>query len=143
MGDKRLNQVPTGAFESLRATEICGVLLNKGWIELVLPDKETQSVPQPRLTVVGAIRRVGLHRWFVVPCRTRKPGKRSQFLDRTEADPVSFPQGSVDGSCLGDAHFSPVNHQGNIGGIGVAIANETSRGLAFIYSGLKNPSVEF
>jgi hypothetical protein len=52
MGDKGLDQIPTGSFKSFRTAEIRGVRFNKSRIEVVLPDEETQSVPQPRLTVV-------------------------------------------------------------------------------------------
>ncbi len=53
-------------------------------------------------------------------------GERPDLLDRADADAVGLAQGAIDGSGLGDSHFSPVNQCGNIGGVGIAIADETT-----------------
>jgi hypothetical protein len=55
VGDKGLDQVPTGSAESFRAAEIRGVRLNKSRIEVVLTDQKAESIPQPWLSVVGSI----------------------------------------------------------------------------------------
>ncbi len=55
MGDKGLDQVSAGSFESFRTAEVRGVRLNKSRIEVVLPDKEAESVSQLWLTVVRTI----------------------------------------------------------------------------------------
>lgn len=57
--------------------------------------------------------------------RTRITGERSHLLDGAEADPVRFSQGAVDGSRFGDTHLGPVDQRGHIGGICVAVTNES------------------
>jgi len=66
---------------------------------------------------------------------------RTELLDGAESDPVSLAQGSVYGSRFGNAQFSPVNHEGNVGGIGVAITNETFGTAGLIDDRPKNPTV--
>src|SRR5260370_21091321 len=63
----------------------------------------------------------------MIRLRTAIIGGRAQLLDRAEADPVRLAQGAVDGPRLGDAHLSPVDHEGNIGGISVTVTDETFR----------------
>src|ERR1700738_3920237 len=84
MGDKGLDQVPTGSFESFRTAEIRGVRLNEGRIEVVLADQEAQSVPHPRLTIVRAIFGIRLCSLLMIPRRTGGTGKRSQLFNRAE-----------------------------------------------------------
>src|SRR6266851_5729500 len=50
-----------------------------------------------------------------------------QLLDRAEADPVRLSQGSIDRPRFGNAQLSPVDHEGNIGGISVTVTDETFR----------------
>jgi hypothetical protein len=114
MGDKGLDKVPTGSAESFRATEIRGVRLNKGRIEVVLTDQKAESIPQPRLTIIRSILRMWLHGLLLVPGGTRRAGKRSQFFYRAESNPVSFAEGSVYGPRFGNAHFSTADHGGCI-----------------------------
>ena len=51
-------------------------------------------------------------------------GDRSDLLDRADADAVGFAQGAVDGPSLGHAHFGAMDQKGNIGRIGIAVADE-------------------
>src|SRR5713226_515022 len=57
----------------------------------------------------------------------REMGSRPELLDRAETDSVSLPQGSINGSRFGDAHFSPLDQARNVGRVGVAVTDETFR----------------
>src|SRR6266436_285263 len=67
-------------------------------------------------------------------------GQRAQFLDGAEADAISLAQSPVDGPCFGDAHLSPVDHEGNIGGIGVTVTNEAFRTRGFVDRCFEDPA---
>src|SRR5258708_35609676 len=67
-------------------------------------------------------------------------GERPQLLDRAEADAVRLSQGAVDRSRLGDAHLSPMDKGGDIGRIGVPIANEASRSRTLVDRSFKDPT---
>lgn len=79
----------------------------------------------------------------MVPCGAGEMGDRPELLDRAESDPVSLSQGSVDGSRFGNAQLSPVDHEGNVGGISVSVTNETFRTAGLIDDSLKNPTVSY
>src|ERR1700730_5933655 len=143
MGDKGLDQVPTGSFESFRTAEIRGVRFNKSWIEVVLADHEAQPVPQPRLTVVRTILGIRLCSLLRILLRTGGTGNKLQIFYRAKPDPVSLTKGSGDGSRFGNAHFSSVDQGRNIGGISIAISNETLRPRRVINSSSKNPVFHF
>src|SRR5258707_12159854 len=76
----------------------------------------------------------------MIRCRTGISGERPQFLDRAEADAVRLSQGAVDRSRLGDAHLSPMDKGGDIGRIGVPVANEASRSRTLVDRSFKDPT---
>src|SRR5437773_2696544 len=51
--------------------------------------------------------------------------RRTEFLDRADADAVSFPECAIHRSSLCDAHLGTMNQGRDIGWIRVAIADET------------------
>ena len=51
-------------------------------------------------------------------------GGRTDLFDRADTDAVCFAQSAVDGASLGDAHLGAMDEEGDIGRIGVAIANK-------------------
>src|SRR5713226_4244289 len=63
-----------------------------------------------------------------------------QLLDRAEADPVCLSQGSVDRPRFGNAHLSPVDHEGHIGGISVTVTDETFRTGGLVDGCLEDPA---
>ena len=56
--------------------------------------------------------------------RGSRSGKRADLLDRADADAVGLAQGPVDLPGLRHPHFGAVDQGGDIGGIGIAIADE-------------------
>src|SRR5467141_3822816 len=124
--NKGLHQISICFFQGWCAAEIGGVSLDEGGIEIVLPDQQTELIPQTRLsmarTVAGVIRRGSMIRRGATI-----GGERPEFLDRAEANAVRLSKGAVDRPRFGDAHLSAVNHEGNIGWISVAVANEPLR----------------
>jgi len=85
----------------------------------VLADDLAQPVPNLGSTAVAVSICVPGRKLFN---RTRK---RSDLLDRADADAVGLPQGSVDSSSFGDAHFGAADEGGDIGRVGVAVSDET------------------
>src|SRR5438132_5159946 len=105
MGDKGLYNLSSGLSERWRAAELGGVGFNASWIEVVSANQQTQLVAQSRLTVTRAIMQVGLARLAILRVGFAAAGSRSQFLDRTQSDPVRLTQCPIHGSRFGDAHF--------------------------------------
>ena len=63
MGNKGLDQIAAGILERFRATEVCRVGFDEGWIKIVLADQKAKLVAEPRLAVVSvaiAVKRLGL-----------------------------------------------------------------------------------
>jgi len=54
----------------------------------------------------------------------RRLGKGSDFLDRADADTVRLAEGTIDGTSFGHPHFGAADQWGDIGGVGVAVADE-------------------
>src|SRR5258708_30218892 len=77
---------------------------------------------------------------FVVPGVTRGLGTRAELFDRTEPNPISLSQGSVDSTSFGNAQFRPVDHEGNIGRIGVAVTNEPLSSVSLVDDRFENPA---
>src|SRR5712692_1255166 len=71
----------------------------------------------------------------------RVAGEGSQFLDRAEPDAIRLSQGAVDGPRFSDAHLGPVDQRGNIGGICVAVTNESFLARRLVDGCFKNPAV--
>jgi hypothetical protein len=71
----------------------------------------------------------------------RRFSEGTDFLDRANADSVGFPQRSVDSASFSNTHFGPVDKEGHIGGIGVAISNKAFARPRSIDSGLERPAL--
>src|SRR6266851_6138463 len=68
-------------------------------------------------------------------------GQRAQFLDGAQADTVRLSQSSVDCPCLGNAHLGSRHQSGDIGGIGVAVTDESFRARGLVDSCPEYPTV--
>src|SRR6267378_6557875 len=73
--------------------------------------------------------------------RTGIAGEGSKLLDRAEAYPVCLAQGSVDRPRFGDPHLSPMDHEGNIGRIRVAVTSEPFRTRGLVDGCFEYPAV--
>jgi hypothetical protein len=67
----------------------------------------------------------------------RRFGKGPDFLNRADADAVSFSESAVHSTGFRDSHFGAVNQSRNIGRIGVAIAYEAATPSGFVNRGSK------
>jgi hypothetical protein len=65
----------------------------------------------------------------------------AQLLDRAETNAIGFSKRAIDGACLCNAHLRAPNQGGDIGGIGVAVANEPFRSHRFVNCRLEDPTV--
>src|SRR5260370_11883689 len=142
MGDKRLNQLSAGLFEGPGATEVGGIRLDQGGIEVVLADKHAQPVPQFGLPVTRTIRVSRLYGLVLFPAGggTGRVGQPAQLLNRAEPNPVGLAQGSIDGARLSDAHLGASHKRGDIRGLGISIAYKSLGSEPLEYGGLKNPA---
>jgi hypothetical protein len=52
--------------------------------------------------------------------------RRTDFLNRADADPVGFAQGAVDGARFCHPHFSTVDKERDIGRVSIAVAYEST-----------------
>jgi hypothetical protein len=89
----------------------------------VLADELAETVTDLRATAVPVAIRL-LWRKLLNWIR-----KRSDFLDRADADAVGLAQGAIDSTGLSHAHLRPANERGNVGRIGVAVADKTGGAL--------------
>ncbi len=90
-------------FEFIDFTEIGGVGLHQTSLQLVLPNEEAQAVAERMFPTVVVINVTG---WRPALSRWRKRTRKgSEFLYRADTDTVSFPQGAIDGACLGYTKF--------------------------------------
>jgi hypothetical protein len=64
----------------------------------------------------------------------------TELFDTAEPDSVGFSESPVDGSGFGHTHFGAADQRRRVGGIGVAITNETLRPGRFVNGGPKNPA---
>src|ERR1019366_9430679 len=118
----------SGVFECFGTAEIDGVGFHQLGIELVLADDLAEPVAD---LVTGAIavsvsvdilgRKLTL---IGGPCH--RTGIRSDLFDRADSDAIRLAQSAIDGSGFGDPHLGAADQQRNIGGISIAVANETS-----------------
>src|ERR1019366_7362897 len=128
-----LNLFPAGISERLRAAEVDGVGLYEFGVELVLADDLTQAVPNFRATAVPVSIHV-LGRMLL--SRTRN---RPDLLDRADADAIGLAEGSIDRPSFRYPHFRTVNQRRNIGGVGIAVADEARR-FGFVNRSSENPA---
>jgi len=144
MSHKAFDLLPGGLAEGLGAAEGDGVGLHQVGIELVLADQLAEAVADFRATVVSilAIDRLGWKLLRFARCRIRF-GERADLLDRTDADTVGLAQRPVDRSGLGHPHLGAVYQRRDIGGIRIAVTDETFAGSGFENRGSENPTRPF
>jgi|SRR6266446_9331170 len=68
-------------------------------------------------------------------------GEGPKLLNRAEADPVRFSEGSVDSPRFGDAHLRPMDKGRNIVGIRITIPNEPFRVRGLVNYGFEHPTI--
>ena len=113
-------------------TELGGVALHLGRIEIVLADEQAESIAKQRLAITREIPVV-----FRVLLKSRhdgvldfdRSGETAYFFDRAEANAVGLAECAVDGSGLGDSHLGAADKRGDIGRVGVTIAGESFAAL--------------
>ncbi|PYU30019.1 MAG: hypothetical protein DMG31_15170 [Acidobacteria bacterium] len=119
--------------------EIGGISFDQIGIELMLADQEAKAIAESGVTVLmtsvdcggsGSLR-IG---WTI---GLRFP---AEFLDRTEADTVSFPKSAIDGSGFSHAHFGTPNERRNIRRISITITRESTGTWRFVDCSPKNPA---
>jgi hypothetical protein len=52
-------------------------------------------------------------------------GERSDLFDRADADAIGLAQCTIHCACLGHPHLGALDEKRNIGGVGIAIADES------------------
>ena len=92
----------------------------------MLADQQAELVAEARLTVLVAVVPVRGRRVLMRSVRAGRPRRPTEFLDRAEADAVGLAEGAVDGAGFGDAHLGAVDQGRDVGGIGVAVADEAA-----------------
>jgi hypothetical protein len=133
----------TGGFaEGLGTAEIDGVGLDEVRIELVLADELAESVADLGTAIVSVLS-VDWLGWDVLrlPGGRNRFGKRADLLDRADADTVGLAKGPVDRTGLRHAHLGAVDQGGNIGGIGIAKARESSTSPGLVHRRLEGPTL--
>jgi hypothetical protein len=127
-----LNLFPAGLPERLGAAEVDGIGLYQFRVELVPADDLAKTVADLGTSTV-AVR---------VLWRELLAGiwNGPDFLDRANADAVGLTQGAIDGSRFGHAHLGTTNEEGDIGRIGVTIANKSFAIAGFKDCGFECPS---
>jgi hypothetical protein len=104
----------------------------------MLSDQLAEAISESWPAVVGRGAVTGRYSASLPLFSFRRP-KGSEFLDRTKTDPVGLAQGPVDGPGLGHPHLGTTDKRGDVGGIGVAIANESSGPRRLVDRGLEDP----
>jgi hypothetical protein len=141
VADEIGNQLATGLAESSGATEVCGIALDQGGVELMLADQLAEAIAQPGLPIVRGRAVPGRNSTSLLLFSFRGP-KGSKFFDRTKTDPVGLAQGPVDGPGLGHPHLGAADDGVDIGRISVAVANEALGARRFVDRGLENPAAD-
>src|ERR1039458_2696561 len=120
--DEVLNLVPAGLSERLRTAEVDGVGLYQFGVELVLADDLAEAVADLRASAIPVPICV-LWRKLLNWIR-----KRYDLLERADADSVGLAEGSVDCSAFRNPHLGPTDEGGDVGGVGIPIADEALTG---------------
>jgi len=127
-----------GSFaKGLGPAEIDGVGLDEVGIELMLADDLAEAVADFRAAVVpvGGLRREVLR----VPGERSGVGKRTNPLDRADADAVGFAQGPVYSPGFGHPHLGAMDQGRDTGGIGITVTDEARR-AGFVNRSSENPA---
>src|ERR1019366_322684 len=122
MNNEVFHLLSGGVAQRLDAAEVRCVGLHQVRIELMVADNLAKAITHLRSAVVPIdwLRRQLLRLWG----RLRWFGEGPDFLNGTDADPVSLTEGTIDGSRFGHTHFGAVDKKRNIGRIGIAVAYE-------------------
>jgi hypothetical protein len=91
-----------------------------------LADQEAEAIPQSGLTIVRAIGDVRVFLLATSLRRIWRSGEPSQLFNGAKPDTVRLPQSAVDSSSFGNTHLGSPDQGGNVGGISIPIADETS-----------------
>jgi len=140
VNDELFDLLSARFLESLGAAEIDRVGFDQEGIELVLPDELTEAVPELRLCLpaipVDRLRRK------LLPARSMLggAGPRSKLFHGAHSDAVSFAKGAIDGTCLGDPHFSPADQSRHIGRVSVAVTDESFARGGLVHDGFECPT---
>src|SRR5713226_2814508 len=99
----------------------------------MLADDLAEAVADLGAAVAVPVGRLGrkLLRLARGPCRL---GNGPDLLSRTDADPVSFAEGTIDGTSLRHTHLCAVHQRRNVGRIGISVADETLAVGGRVYS---------
>ena len=123
--DEDLNLFPAGFSERLGAAEVNGIGLHEFGIEFVLANDLAETVADLRAAAITVS--IAVHiLWRDFLARIRNC---SNLLDRADADAVGLTQSAIDGTRLGYAHLGAADQRGNVGWIGVAVADKTGGAL--------------
>jgi hypothetical protein len=141
VGYEGLDRFTAGVTEGLSAAELSGICLNKIGIEVVLADQKAETITEPRLTIVRAVRRVSPFRFRGKGGGLRRTRQPSELFDRAEADAIGFPQCAVNGTSFGDTHLGTTDEWRDVRRIGIPVAHKTSGRPRFVDYGSKNPAV--
>src|ERR1019366_3045801 len=129
-----LDLLPCRIAQLFSPTEVGGIRLDQAGIELMLADELAQPVADPGTAVPIAVAIDGLRRELLrLPRRRNSLGRRSDFLDRADADAIGFAQGTINGSCFSHPQFSTLYQSGYIRWFRVAITHEALAGFRFEY----------
>src|SRR5262249_42340517 len=94
--------------------------------------------PVPIVLIAARGFRRKLPGFFLGLLPARKRHQRTNFLDRADADPISFAQGAIDGSRLSDAQLRPMHELRYVGRVGISVPSES-----FTLGGLINRSAKY
>src|SRR5207302_1225221 len=136
--DEVFNLLAGGFAQGLRPTEVDGVSLDQGGIQLVLADDLAQTVADFGAAVIAIGR---LWREFLrISGGLRSFSEGPDLLCGADADAVGLSQSAVHSPCFCHAHLSASHEKRNIGGVSVAIANKASASRRLVDCCLKCPS---
>jgi len=139
--DECFDQIPFGLLQDRGSAVISRIGLDEIGVELVLADQQAETVAEAMLSVMVTVisGRDGIVLFGSDQlCRARGPAK---FFDRTEANAVGLAESAVDGTGFSDAHFGAADQGGDVGRIGIAIADEAARLGRLVYNCSENPPV--
>jgi hypothetical protein len=138
--DKGLYKRPAGSAQGLGTTEVSGVAFDQSRVKLMLADQLAETIPKSWLAVVGGRTVAGRYSTSLPLFSFRRP-KGSEFLDRTQTNPIGLAQGSVDGPSLGHPHLGPTDKSRDIGRVRVPVAHEALRVRRLVDRGSEDPAV--
>ena len=133
--DEVFNLFPVGLSKRLCAAEVDGVGLYQFGIEFVLADDLAETVPDLGATAIPVSIRV-LGRKLLSRNRSCP-----DLLDRADADAVGLAEGAIDRSSFGYAHLGTADERGDVGRIGVTVADKAGGALRGIGRCLEDETI--